>query len=123
MQPHPADGATVPADSLAQSFVLEIALTFMLMFVILNVSTGAREKGVTAGAVIGAVAGLAALFAGPISGASMNPARPLGPALIAWRLDALWIYLSAPLIGAGLACRCMQGSDCCPASPCTVREV
>lgn len=122
---HPTLGATLPAGALMQSFVLEVILTFMLMFVILSVSTGAKEKGVMAGAAIGAVVGLAALFAGPISGASMNPARSLGPALIAWRLDELWIYLSAPVVGASLAvmaCRCVHGAGCCSSAPCEAQE-
>ena len=62
-----------------QSFVLELILTALLMFVILGVSTGAREKGITAGIVVGSVIGLEAMFAGPICGASMNPARSLAP--------------------------------------------
>lgn len=93
-------GGTAPAGSAAQSFVLETLLTAMLMFVILRVSTGAKEKGITAGIAVGAVVGLEALFAGPICGASMNPARSLGPAIIGGRLDALWIYLLAPTLGA-----------------------
>jgi aquaporin Z len=117
---HPTLGATLPAGAPLQSFVLESILTFLLMFVILNVSTGAREKGVMAGAAVGAVVGLEALFAGPVSGASMNPARSLAPALLAWRLEHLWIYLSAPFLGALLAvaaCRCVQSPDCCGAVP------
>ena len=66
------------------------------MFVILSVSTGAKEKGVLAGVAVGAVIALEALFAGPISGASMNPARSLAPAVVSLRLDSLWIYLTAP---------------------------
>ena len=97
---HPTLGATLPRAGAGQSFVLEIVLTLMLMFVILSVSTGAKEKGVLAGVAIGAVIALEALFAGPISGASMNPARSLAPALIAGRLDAVWVYLTAPFLGA-----------------------
>lgn len=91
-------------------------LTFILMLTIISVATGAREKGMMAGAAIGAVVGLEALFAGPISGASMNPARSLGPALVSGRLDALWVYVSAPLVGAYLAifaCRCLRKEGCC----------
>ena len=109
-------GATLPAGSAMQSFLLEVILTAMLMFVILNVSTGAKEKGITAGIVIGAVIALEALFAGPICGASMNPARSLGPALVADHLESLWIYLVAPVVGAILAvggCRCVQADGCC----------
>jgi aquaporin Z len=78
----PADaslGATRPAATAAQSFVLEAVMTWLLMFVILNVSTGAKEKGITAGIAVGSVIALGALFGGPISGASMNPARSLAP--------------------------------------------
>lgn len=117
-------GATLPAGGAMQSFVLEVILTFILMFVILSVSTGAKEKGVTAGIAIGSVIALEALFAGPISGASMNPARSLAPAVMSLQLDSLWIYLSAPVLGAlgaVAACRCVQDKGCCqPASqtPC-----
>jgi aquaporin NIP len=112
---HPTLGATLPAGSVVQSFVLEAVLTWVLMFVILSVSVGPKEKGVLAGIAVGAVIAFEALFAGPISGASMNPARSLAPALVAGRLDSLWVYLTAPLLGAGfavLACRCVQDSPC-----------
>jgi aquaporin Z len=94
-----------------------VAITFMLMFVILNVSTGAMEKGIMAGVAVGGMVALAALFAGPFTGASMNPARSLAPALVSGRLDGLWIYLVAPVAGAILAhpsCRVIQGPACCP---------
>lgn len=113
---HESIGATMPSDGQIQSFVLEIVLTFILMFVILGVSTGANEKGITAGIAIGAVVGLEALFAGPISGASMNPARSIGPALVGLHFTSLWIYLLAPAIGALLAipaCRCIREAGCC----------
>ena len=109
-------GATLPAGSSAQSFVLELVLTAILMFVILGVSTGAKEKGITAGIAIGAVIALEALFAGPISGASMNPARSLAPALVSLNLAALWIYLLAPTLGAlcgVLCCRAVREDGCC----------
>lgn len=96
-------GATLPAGSAVQSFTFEVILTLILMLVILQVSTGAREKGITAGLAIGATVGLEALFAGPICGASMNPARSLGPALVSGRLAEVWIYLIAPTLGALLA--------------------
>jgi aquaporin Z len=111
-------GATLPAGAVMQSFVLEVVLTAILMFVILSVSTGAKEKGLTAGIVVGAVIALEALFAGPICGASMNPARSLAPAVVAGQLEHLWIYLVAPVIGAQLgvpACRCVQADGCCGA--------
>jgi aquaporin NIP len=109
-------GTTVPAGSAIQSFVLELILAAILMFVILGVSTGAAEKGITAGIVVGAVIGLEAMFAGPICGASMNPARSLGPAVMSRDLQYLWIYLLAPVIGAWVAvlgCRCVRESGCC----------
>jgi aquaporin Z len=99
---HPTLGATRPDGPEMQSFVLEIVLTLVLMVVILCVATGAKEKGVLAGVAVGAVIALEALFAGPVCGASMNPARSLAPALVSARLDHLWIYLSAPVLGAGL---------------------
>ncbi len=97
---HPNLGATLPAGSAGQSFVLEFFLTLILMFVILSVATGGKERGVTAGIAIGGVVGLEALFAGPISGASMNPARSLAPALVSGQIGSLWIYLFAPVAGA-----------------------
>ncbi len=115
---HTTLGETVPSGPTLQSFVLELLLTSFLMFVILSVSTGAKEKGMMAGVAIGAVVGLEALFAGPISGASMNPARSLGPAVISGHLKHLWIYMLAPSIGAFLGvlgCRCVQTSGCCEA--------
>ena len=113
-------GATFPAGDAIQSFVLELILTLLLMFVILSVSTGSKEKGVLAGVAVGSVIALEALFAGPISGASMNPARSLAPALVSWRLDSLWVYVSAPVLGACtgvLACRCVQAPGCCNIVP------
>ncbi len=118
----PADltlGATLPAGGSVQSFVLEVILTLILMFVILSVSTGAKEKGVLAGVAVGSVIALEAMFAGPISGASMNPARSLAPALVSMHFESLWIYLSAPILGAAigvLACRCVHEPDGCNAS-------
>lgn len=116
---HTSLGATIPSGSVWQSFMLEAVLTFLLMLVILNVSTGAKEKGITAGIAIGAVIGLEAMFAGPISGASMNPARSLAPALISNHLGALWIYLAAPVIGALSAvpaCCAFREPGCCSAA-------
>jgi aquaporin NIP len=109
-------GATVPAGSDTQSLLLEGILTLLLMLTILNVSTGAKEKGITAGIAVGAVVALEAMFAGPISGASMNPARSLGPALVSGQLHHLWIYFVAPSLGAflaTLACRCVREPGCC----------
>lgn len=93
-------GTTMPAGSAMQSMVLELILTFFLMFVITAVATDARAAGPMAGVAIGGTVALEAIFAGPISGASMNPARSLGPALVAGQLDSLWLYLLAPTAGA-----------------------
>lgn len=115
----PADntlGATLPAGSDIQSFVLEAILSFLLMLVILSVSVGAKEKGITAGIAIGAVIGLEAMFAGPICGASMNPARSLAPAIISGHIQSLWLYLLGPLIGTILAvpaCCIFREPGCC----------
>ena len=100
---HSTLGATLPAGSWHQAFLLELLLTFFLMFVILRVSTGAKEKGIVAGIVIGAVVALEAIFAGPICGASMNPARSLAPAIVSWNINSLWIYIVATILGATLA--------------------
>jgi len=113
-------GITLPAGSVTQSFVLEIVLTFILMWVILSVSTGAKEKGITAGIAVGSVIGLEAMFAGPISGASMNPARSFGPALVSMHFQHLWIYLVAPVLGALIAvpvCRLICPEKCCEQPP------
>jgi MIP family channel proteins len=93
-------GATVPAGAAWQSFALEALLTFFLMFVIMAVATDTRAVGQAAALAIGATVGLEALFAGPISGASMNPARSLGPAVVGWIWTAQWVYLTAPFLGA-----------------------
>jgi aquaporin NIP len=96
-------GATIPAGSPGQSFVLELILTFFLMLVIINVAKGSKEQGMFAGLAIGSVVGLEAMFAGPICGASMNPARSLGPAIISGHMEFLWIYLVATTLGAIMA--------------------
>lgn len=96
-------GATMPAGSNLQSFVLEIILTFILMLTILFTSQGSKETGTMAGLAIGGVVLLEAMFAGPVSGASMNPARSLSPALVSGNVATLWIYLTAPVSGAVLA--------------------
>ncbi len=96
---HPTLGATLPSGSPSQSFIFEFLLSAILMLTILRVSTGAREKGITAAIAIGSIIGLEAMFAGPISGASMNPARSLAPALISKNTQHLWLYLLAPTLG------------------------
>lgn len=109
-------GATLPAGSDLQSFVFEMVLTAILMLTILSVSTGSKEKGITAGIAIGGVIALEAMFAGPVSGASMNPVRSLAPALVAGQFNHLWIYLTAPVLGALIAvplCIGVRDSSCC----------
>ena len=96
-------GTTLPAGSELQSFILEIILTFFLMFVIINVSHGSKEQGLMAGIAIGSVVLLEAMFAGPITGASMNPARSIAPAIVSGNISHLWIYIIAPIIGSILA--------------------
>jgi len=121
---HPTLGATLPTGAVAQSFLLEGLLSFFLMFVILGVSTGAKEKGLLAGVAVGGIVGLGALVGGPISGGSLNPARSLAPALVSGSLASLWIYLSAPPLGAALAvltCRCVREPGCCAAARAELR--
>lgn len=96
-------GQTLPAGPVMQTFILEIILTYFLMFVIINVATGSKEVGILAGLAIGLTVLLEAAFAGPITGASMNPARSIAPALFAGELQHLWIYILAPIIGSALA--------------------
>lgn len=93
-------GETLPIGSFLQAFELEFVLSFILMFVILSVSTGSKEQGLMAGVAIGSVIAFEALLGGPISGASMNPARSLAPALVMLRFKGLSIYLVAPVLGA-----------------------
>lgn len=96
-------GATLPVGSQGQSFVWELILTFFLMFVIMGVATDTRAVGEAAAIAIGGTVGFDAMFGGPVSGASMNPARSLGPALVSGDLHALWLYLVAPPLGAAAA--------------------
>lgn len=96
-------GATIPSGTVLQSFILEIILTFFLMLVILSTSQGSKELGIMAGLAIGSTVLLEAMFAGPISGASMNPARSLSPALLSGNIQMLWIYILAPVLGAILS--------------------
>lgn len=113
---HQSLGATLPATGLLQAFVLEFLLTWWLMTVILGVSEGAKEKGVVAGIVIASAVALEAAFAGPVTGASMNPARSLGPALVSGHTATLWVYLLATPLGALFAvavCRITKGPQCC----------
>ncbi|HEX3722522.1 MAG TPA: MIP family channel protein [Nitrolancea sp.] len=93
-------GATLPRAGAGQSLLLEFVLTFVLMFVIMAVATDVRAVGQAAAIAIGGTVGLEALFAGPISGASMNPARSLAPAIVSWTWTAQWIYVVGPIAGA-----------------------
>jgi aquaporin NIP len=95
-------GATLPSGSQGEAFLWELILTFFLMFVIMAVATDTRAVGEAAAIAIGGTVGLDAMFGGPVTGASMNPARSLGPALVSGDLHALWLYILAPLLGAGL---------------------
>lgn len=96
-------GGTQPSGAPLQSFILEIVLAFLLMLVIMRVAKGAKEQGLFAGIAIGSVVLLEAMFAGPITGASMNPARSIAPALVSGNLQSLWVYVAAPVAGAVLA--------------------
>lgn len=93
-------GATLPVGSAQRSFLLEAVLTFLLMFVVTSVATDVRAVGQAAAIAIGGTVGLEALFAGPISGASMNLARSLAPALVAWTWADQWLYVAGPMLGA-----------------------
>jgi aquaporin NIP len=121
---HETLGATLPAISASGTLVFELLLTLILMMTILSVTTGAKEEGVTAALAVGGVVALEAMFAGPVTGASMNPARSLGPALVSGQLGDLWIYLVGPVVGAALAfplCRFSRDAKCCPgchSAPC-----
>jgi aquaporin Z len=109
-------GATVPGLSALKVFIFEIILSFFLMVVIINVSTGSKEIGLVAGIAIGSVVLLEAMFAGPITGASMNPARSIAPAVVSGNIADLWIYIFAPIIGCVLAvvsCKLVKDEQCC----------
>ena len=114
-------GATVPTVGSAAAFTYELVLTAFLMFVIMAVATDTRAVGAAAAIAIGGTVALDALFGGPVTGASMNPARSLGPALMAAEWTDLWIYLTAPLagalVGAGVYQAIRGGRDAVPALP------
>lgn len=98
-------GSTLPGPgvSVGSAFLFELLLTAILMFVILCVAVGSKEQGLMAGIAIGGTVGLEAMFAGPVTGASMNPARSLAPALVSWTWEAQWVYVVATIAGAALA--------------------
>ena len=101
-------GATLPSGSQGQSFLWELVLTFFLMFVIMAAATDTHAVGEAAAIAIGGTVGLDAMFGGPVSGASMNPARSIGPAFVSGDLHALWLYVVAPLAGATLGALAYQ---------------
>jgi len=114
---HQTLGTTLPHFvSTSGDFFLETILTFFLMFVIIHVAQGAKEKGLMAGVAIGGMVALEAIFAGPITGASMNPARSFAPAIVSGHLESLWIYLTAPFLGSAMAigsCCLLRTENCC----------
>jgi aquaporin Z len=117
---HAATGVThfqPEVTTVTEAFILEVLLTWFLMFAVINVSTGAKEKGITAAIALGGVISIDVLFGGKVTGASMNPARSLGPAIINGDYDQLWVYIAAPIIGAILAIGCaaaIRPGVCCP---------
>jgi len=109
-------GTTLPKIDVWRVFLFEVILTFFLMLVIINVSTGSKESGIMAGIAIGGIVWLEAQFAGPITGASMNPARSIGPAIVSGHIEHLWLYIFAPILGAILAvisCKLVKDEQCC----------
>src|SRR6476661_4659322 len=101
-------GATVPSVGTGTALLYEVVLTAFLMFVIIAVATDTRAVGAAAAIAIGGTVGLDALFGGPITGASMNPARSFGPALASGDYTAIWVYIAAPLLGAAVAAAVYQ---------------
>jgi aquaporin NIP len=101
-------GTTLPSVGDGSALVYEATLTALLMFTIMAVATDTRAVGVGAAIAIGGAVGLDALFGGPITGASMNPARSIGPALVSGELHDLWIYIAAPIAGATLGALAYQ---------------
>ncbi|KAI4332452.1 hypothetical protein L6164_017361 [Bauhinia variegata] len=97
---HDVFAGTLPSGTYLQSFVIEFIITFYLMFIISGVATDNRAIGELAGLAVGATVLLNVMFAGPISGASMNPARSLGPAIVSHRYRGIWIYMLSPILGA-----------------------
>ncbi len=118
MYPEADAGMTRVSVGIPAGFITEVLLSFMLMLVILHVSQGARERGLMAGVAIGGCVGLDALVGGPLTGASMNPARSLGPALASGDVTLLWLYFCAPVLGTSIAvwlCRWLFQENCCSA--------
>lgn len=116
-------GETTPAEGFPpfKAFVLEFILTFFLMLVIINVSTGSREIGTMAAVAVGGVILLEAMFAGPMTKASMNPVRSIAPAIFTGNFQYLWLYVSAPILGALTAissCKLVKDDNCCDDKSC-----
>ena len=109
-------GATLPRHGATQAFGIELGLSFWLMFVILRVTSGYYEQGLLVGLTISATVGLEALVGGPLSGASMNPARSLAPALLSGYLATVWVYVAAPPAGMLLAVLANRLLDPAPAA-------
>ncbi len=109
-------GGTTPTLGPAPALGLELLLSFLLMFVITAVATDGRAQGVSAGLAIGGMIAVCAYLGGPLTGASMNPARSLAPALFEGRWDGLWIYIVGPCVGATLAALTYEWVRCDPAS-------
>ncbi len=111
-------GETVPAENFEpyKAAILEFLLTFFLMLVIINVSTGSKEIGTMAAIAVGGVILLEAMFAGPMTKASMNPIRSIAPALFTGNFQHLWLYIVAPILGAIFAvssCKLVKDDNCC----------
>jgi aquaporin NIP len=112
-------GATIPSVATGSAFLYEAILTALVMFVIMAVATDTRAVGAAAAIAIGGVIGLDALFGGPVTGASMNPARSLGPALVSGEWHDFWIYIAGPIVGAtvgAFAYQLVRGAQPQPAS-------
>ena len=105
-------GATLPSVSIAVAFAWEVLLSFFLMLVIMAVATDTRAEGMMAGIAIGSIIALAAAVGGAFTGASMNPARTLAPAIFSGNYTGLWVYLTAPFIGAALGALTYQKIRC-----------
>lgn len=105
-------GATLPSAGWAQAFVMELVLTAILVFVVMAVATDHRAQGTMAGVAIGAVVCLGAIIGGPVSGASMNPARSLGPALLGLEFGSHWLYWAAPILGGFVGARAYALLQC-----------
>lgn len=117
----PTLGQTLPTGPVERAVIFETLLTFFLMLVILAVSSGPKERGIMAGIAVGGTVALEALFAGPITGASMNPARSLAPAVVSGQTQHLWVYLAAPTLGAALAVPAFRLLTTRPAHPAPAR--